>query len=135
MAEAITFDDPEPLVVAYLTAALAERDVDAPVSTWVPSDRPDLFVRVMRTGGAPRTIAHADAYVTVECWATRGTDEAASDLARLCFGLMSALDTESAHVPAGPRGVVGLPVSLPDPDSSASRYVFTRVVRLRAHAL
>lgn len=119
------FPDPETLVVDYLRALIA------PIKAYtrVPAQRPASFVRVVRTGGSLRSVAHEDAQITVECWSTDSV--AASDLARRVAGLLEVMDVPGGHVPQGPPGWVGRPAYLEDPIAGVPRYLMTCIVRLR----
>lgn len=119
------FPDPEAAVVAYLSPLLAP----VKVATRVPATRPAKLVRVVRTGGTLRSVAHEDSQVTVECWADNGVD--AASLARQTVALLEAMSTATAHVPQGPPGWVGRPAYLEDPIAGVPRYVMTCVVRTR----
>lgn len=67
------FEPVEDALVAYLRATQATAvGVDA------PSERPERFIRVERTGGAPK-LAHDVAELTFHCWAA--TREATAQLA------------------------------------------------------
>jgi hypothetical protein len=123
MSEVLVAPDLEGLAVAYLSDRL-----DVPVSTRVPTTRPDPFVRLMATGGGGRTaVVLQRTNLTVEAWASR--EVAASDLARLV----------EAHLLAWPGTgqVYGIdefaaPGNLPDPVSGWPRYTLTVQVIHRA---
>lgn len=119
------FPDAEALVVSYLRPLVAPTKV----ATRVPAQRPSSLVRVVRTGGALRSVAHEDAQVIVECWATDSV--AASDLARQVAAALEVMDVPGGHVPQGPPGWVGRPAYLEDPIAGVPRYVMTVLVRLR----
>lgn len=121
--------DAEAIAVGYLNPELAARGDEARASTRVPNPRPARFVRVSLTGTTPRSVAHADAQVTIECWDTDSA--AAAELARTVYALMCAMDTPDGHVPQGPAGWVGGPVYLEDPTAGIPRYVMTPIVRTR----
>jgi len=125
--------DAEAEVVTYLNAALADRGVSARATTRVPDSRPPRFVRVALTGSVRRSIAHIDAQITIECWDTDSVG--ASELTRLVYALMCAMDTGEAHVPQGQSGWVGGPAYLEDPTARVPRYVMTPIVRTRARTL
>ena len=128
MAEAITFDNAEAIVVGHLSGHLA-----VPVQRVVADPRPAKFVRVLATGAHRRNLPQLDAQITLECWAP--TDAAAAALARDTYGWMCALDLDTAHVPQGSDGWLGGPYPSPDPESGTPRYVMTAIVRQRATTL
>jgi len=125
--------DAEAITIAYLNSALTARGDTARARTRVPDQRPARFVRVSLTGTTPRSVAHTDAQVTIECWDTDSA--AAADLARIVYALMCAMDTPDGHVPQGPNGWAGGPVYLEDPTARVPRYVMTPIVRTRVHTL
>ncbi|NKY08944.1 hypothetical protein [Cellulomonas hominis] len=125
--------DAEAATVGYLNTELAALGDAARASTRVPNPRPARFVRASLTGTTPRSIAHTDAQVTIECWDTDSA--AAAELARLVYALMCAMDTPDGHVPQGPDGWVGGPVYLEDPTAGEPRYVMTPIVRARVQTL
>lgn len=124
------FPDAEGVVVAYLNRTLAAAGDSARATTRIPSPRPARFVRAVLTGHARRTLAHADAQVTLECWDAAGSVQA-FELAGLVYDLMGDLDEAGCHVPQAPDGWVGGPVYLEDPTTAAPRYVMTPIVRMR----
>ncbi|QIK63201.1 hypothetical protein G7068_08325 [Leucobacter viscericola] len=67
------FEPAEDALVAYLRSTQATE-----VGVDVPPERPDRFIRVERTGGAPK-LAHDVVKVTFHCWAE--TREATAILA------------------------------------------------------
>lgn len=123
------FPDAEAAVVAYLNPLLIAATLTARASTRVPNPRPSTFVRVTRTGGSRRSVAHEDAQITVECWALTSTD--AATLTRRVQSWLTAMDTPTAHVPQGSSGWVGGPSYLEDPTARGPRYVMTCIVRTR----
>lgn len=135
--EAITFPDAEGVVIGYLNNLLAGRGDAARVANKVPSPRPARFVKVTRAGGGRRSLAQEDAQVTAQCWDVDSPE--ASELARLCRGLLAAMDINAngvvAHVPQGEEGEVGGVAFFPDPDTNLPRYQFTVIVRQRAQVI
>lgn len=109
------FDDPEQLVIAYLTEALSEL-----VTTQVPNPRPDKFVRILLTGNRRLNVAHRLAQVTVEAW------DAASEASAAQFGeqVYAALSAWW-RVPQGSNGWLGGPYSTVDPLTGCPRYAMT----------
>lgn len=109
------FADVESLAVQYLNAAL-----DAPVSTRVPAPRPDVFVRVMVTGGSRLNVLFDQPVLTVEAWSTSSWE--ARDLAGQCRALISAATHDDGFTEADYDS--STPVNLPD-ESGQARYTFT----------
>lgn len=127
MPELVGFPDAEAVVVACLKGALP----GTKVATMVPNPRPDRLVRVTRTGGGRRTVAHDDAMVTVECWDKESAD--AASLANRVRAHLTNFDTQDGFVPR--EGEVSGPQFFPDPLTSNPRYQLTVIVRLRARLL
>lgn len=130
MSEAIAFPDAEALAIVALKAALP----DVPVSTRVPSERPDEFIRVVRVGGTRSHLVSDNPMLTIECWSTDTVK--ASDLARRArahVGAMAQTTINGAWV----RSVreVGGPMSFPDPVTESPRYQFTVLLDVRGDAL
>lgn len=114
-------------MVAFLKGVLS----GTKVSTVVPNPRPSRLVKVTRTGGGRRTVAHDDAMVTVECWDTESSDAAA--LADLVRAHLTNFDTVQGFMPRD--GEVSGPQFFPDPLTTSPRYQLTVIVRLRAQVL
>lgn len=115
----IVFPDVEALLVRTLEPLLG-----VPVSTKVPSPRPDAFLTVSRVGGTSPNLITDSPLVVFECWGETQTD--ASDLGRRVRAYVFALaqtDNDGEWV----RRVVevGGLQSFPDPVSGAPRYQFT----------
>lgn len=128
--EVIRFGDAEAMAVSWLTGKLAGVDV----ATKVPNPRPDLFVKVSRTGGARRDLAYREARLTFECWALNETD--ASGLAELGYAHMCAAQAETING-AFVRKVTttGVPVYFEDPVAQRPRYQFTVAIQYRGAPL
>lgn len=124
MSEVIIFDDATEVVIDYLSDALVERADDTPVLPRVPTDRPDRFVVVRRTGGVAHDRVIDEPQITVESWGT--SDEDAHDRLQLCRGLLLARPYRVAEV-SGPG-------NLPDPISAHVRYSQTFLVAIRGAA-
>ncbi len=124
----------QPVVVfPDATAAVTSRlgDVLAvPTDARVPKPRPDEFIVVRRVGGPRRDIVTDEATLTIEAWAQ---DEAAAhDLAQLARAHVHAMaGTTEGDVRVYRVGEFAGPASLPDPDSSQSRYTLTVTVAVR----
>lgn len=108
--------DVQKLVIGYLTPALLAHGYPVPVTTQLPSPRPDRCVVAFRTGGLMRTMVSDAAQVTFDSRALRDSDAAA--LANLVRGLITALPY--ATQPVGGVMVyhseeLAGPASLPDP--------------------
>lgn len=122
----IDFPDTEAAVVELCSEGFP----DIPTATRVPSDRPDLFVRVNRTGGVIRARILDDAQITVEVW---GTDEGeASETAIMLRDfLMSLRNIRTASGLVIATGEVGGIANDPDPDTRNPRYKFTIQITFR----
>jgi hypothetical protein len=130
-ATVLLYPDAVAVVNPYLRAALAAAGQAVPVVSRVPSDRPDKFVRVQRTGG-PETFPGVmdGAQVTVDCWAA--DDGAAMDLAQLARKLIHDMPgTVQSGVSVHRVVEFGGPNDLPDPVSNAPRVTFTVQIQMR----
>lgn len=129
MAEVIVFADLEAELVTHLSSTLG-----VPVSTRVPTERPESFVRVTRVGGTRRDRFRDAGMVVVDCWAD--TSPAAAELAQLARAHVYNLpDAEGLGVTVYRVQEVGGVMNNPDPDSSSPRYTFTAQVTYRGEAL
>lgn len=128
MGEVILFPDIEALLVSAVAA-----DLGVPVSTRIPDERPDTFIRLVRVGGTRRGLVTDAAMVVFECWAPTGL--AASTLARNARAFVHSLDGEMVNG-EWIRRVVDItgPQFYPDPESGASRYQFTIQIDTRGTA-
>jgi hypothetical protein len=110
----------------YLAVGLVEAVVSpVRVATRVPTNRPDEFVRVWRTGGAAANRVLDQPLLTVQCWGPN-----ADNLARLC---REAFLHNYSVLPLV-RGVVEVtgPYQDPDPGSGVERVTFTMQLQVRA---
>jgi len=124
MAELIITGDVEGAAIAYLTAELTSRGITADVSVQVPDVMPAKMVRVSLTGGTRANVVTDRPQLTVECWA--GSTVEASELARLCHGLMLAAGgTSAGGIWVRKVEEVGGVQFLPDPDTNSPKYLFT----------
>lgn len=131
MSELIIFPDVEGLLVAYLNAALAERDAGASASTRVPNPRPSRFVRCQRVGGPVSSLFVVDTpLVVVEAWGRDDVD--AQQLLSLTRALLHVLPDVDARVYRVDE--LSGPGNLPDPLSDQSRYTMTLSLSLRGDA-
>lgn len=123
----IVFADAAALVIDYLKSAMPTMTV----AHDVPNPRPDVFVRVYRTGGPRATIVTDAAQVSIESWAPD------ADTA------MTNAQTARGHINDLPGRVVdGItfyrvdefsgPAELPDPVSTSRRVTWTASVHLRS---
>lgn len=86
----------------------------ASVATRLPADRPALFIRASRTGGARRDIIRSDSAFLIECYAL--TSKAAYDLCAAAYGLLDAAQHSSvAGVWLGSASLQD-PVPIDNPD-------------------
>lgn len=126
MIGVITFPNAAALVIDRLRTVLTGFTVVHDV----PNPRPDVFIRVLRTGGPKATLVTDAAQLTFESWAP-DADVACShaELAR-------------AHVNDLPGRTVGGhefylvselsgPAELPDPTSNSRRFTWTASVHVR----
>lgn len=130
MSELIAFPDAEAMVVNYLTDAIEGLEV----STRVPDERPNRFVRVTRVGGTKIRLNAESPMVLFECWDTNSVDAFA--LCRQVRAYVHALAGETVS------GVwiykvteVGGPVFNPDPNTDLPRYQFTVTLDLKGESL
>lgn len=119
MTEVIVFPDAEALAVTFLNPKVGVR-----VATQIPNPRPASFIRVLRVGGARRSLVVDSPVLVFECWAP---DEiAASQLAQTARAhvFSMAQTTVNGHWVYLVRDVAG-PQSFPDPLTDTPRYQFT----------
>lgn len=113
------------LVNAYLAEATGRRCV-----TTIPADRPDRFVRTIRTGGyTPNGITDV-ARLTFECWADKKAD-AHADAQQVRAAILALRGVSLSGVKVHRVEEIAAPADSPDPDSSTPRYVLTHEVYLR----
>lgn len=130
MGEVLAPADAEALLVADMKAQYAARSVSAGVGTKIRDPRPALFTKVILSGGGSEYV-QTQPMLTIECWGP--TESAAWDLVQLTVALVDSLPdrlgicSDITHV--------GNPYNQPDPDSNNPRYVFTKVLHLRKHAI
>lgn len=127
MPEILAPTDPESVVVADIKAQYAARSIVAGVGTKL---RDGVFTKVRLMGGSASFVS-SGAMVTFECWAP--TEGAAWDLAAVTVALVDSMP-ERVGICSGVTNV-GEPVNQPDPDAGTPRYVFTKVLHLRKHAM
>lgn len=122
---AVVFPDPAVLVLDRLRPIIA----DQAFHHEVPIPRPDVFIRIYRTGG-PRTGLVVDgAQLTVESWAPTVAQAAAN--AAIVRAHLNAL-AEERTTPAIYRvDELSGPGELPDPASASRRVTWTVVVLVR----
>lgn len=118
------------VLVADLKAQYATRGITAVVGTRIRDPRPQRFTRLRLNGGG-RGVVTSKPMITVECWAE--TDTAAEELALITEGLIDTLP-DRVGICYKISHVGGL-ADIPDPDSGNPRYVFTKVLHLRKHAI
>lgn len=113
-------------------AVIDEVDALYVIGTGIPDPKPELFVRVLRTGGAERDLVTDTPILTLEVFALRETQafEASADIvARLQLAVRHGrLGNEVAYK----LSVSGLPQNYPLPSvPSHKRYVTTIAPELR----
>jgi hypothetical protein len=129
--EVIAFPDAEAVAITWLTGKLG---AGVKISTRVPAQRPDGFVKVTRTGGVQRDISADDAQLTFECWAlSEVTASRICELVRAHLKAAAGQTVGNAYV----RKVteVGGPANFPDPESTTPRYQYTASVACRGAAI
>jgi hypothetical protein len=120
------FPNHRSLIVGYLNEHL-----DVHVSTRVPTDRPDAFVRVLDAGGQGRiNPAIEEVAFTVESWSNDETNAEAR--IHLIRSLLSRATGWDGH-PFYAYREYGAPVHLPD-ESPQYRFTYTFSMRLRTSA-
>lgn len=128
-AEAILFPDIEAALVTFLGDTLGET-----VTTRVPRNRPDRFLRVMRVGGVRKNLIADSAMIVVEAW---DTDEVEAGLlaarARAFIGALPGSYVAGAWIYR--VGEIAGPQAYPDPQSGQPRYVFTVTIDTRGTAI
>lgn len=122
-----TLPDAEALVVAFLKARTA-----VPVATRVPAkNRPPVFIRAWRTGGAATNRIIDRPQITVQAWGpTANATDVASELGQKCRRLLFNEYTGMRLV-RRVEEVSGLYYD-PDPDTGHARYTFTVALTVRA---
>lgn len=130
MAEILAPADAEAQVVADLDAQYAARSLSATVGTKIRDPRTDTFTKVILAGGDEGYFS-TDPMLILECWAP--TETAAWDLCSVTVALVNSLP-DRLGICSGVDHVGG-PANEPDPDSNTPRYVFTKVLHLRKHAI
>lgn len=123
MVDAALFGDVEAFLVANLTATNA--------STEIPNPRPDVFTRVLVTGGPGRTSPVTETVtVVVESWATTEVDaQANAQATRQEINGWARTTVAGVHV----KNVVEVsrPGNLPHPDIPQARYTQTFDITFR----
>lgn len=110
--------------MAHLGAALAARAETARVTWQVPTPRPTRFVKVQHTSTNRLSVAHAETFITCECWELTGAG--ADNLGSLVYAIASSAELPSgAYCPQGSRGTLAAPYALDDPDTGLPRSLFT----------
>lgn len=117
------FPDSEAMVVTFLRS-----HVTVPVSTKVPSPRPDTFVRIWRNGGSASNRVLESPQFTVDCYGLSTVQ--ASELAADCREAFLHKSSEMTLV-RGVTETVG-PYSVPDTAAEQERYRFSIQLRVRA---
>lgn len=111
-------------LVSFLNGSLADRSESARAVWAAPNPRPNEFVKVMQLSANRLSIAHAEVFITCECWALTGAR--ADALGALVYAIASSAELASgAYCPAGPRGTLAAPYASDDPDSKLPRSIFT----------
>ena len=131
MVEIIAPPDYEALAVSWLTGKLG---TGVAIHSKVPTTRPAVFAKVIRTGGHKLDLAYHEGQLTFECWGA--TETAAEAVAKLAYGNMFALAGDSVGAVFVRRVVeVGGVVNSQDPETHNPRYVFTVGVQARMTVL
>jgi hypothetical protein len=131
--ELVVFRDAEALAVTWGTGKLG---TGVAVSTKVPDPRPDRHVKVSVTGSTRRDLAYREARFLFECWALKGQDEEAADLANLVEGVMHQSEGETVNGSFVRKvETKGGPYYLEDPASGLPRYQVSIAVIYRGYAV
>lgn len=122
VAEIVAPPDVEAALVAAVRVAYAARGETARVATKVPATRPPRMTRISLVDTVPLGPGHFMVPMLVECWAADGPS--ASELARVTYGLICAMEGEDAGdmFVAAVETVGGI---APLPDETGPRYQFT----------
>lgn len=110
----------EQALVAHLRPLLG-----VPVSTRVPSSRPDRFLLVSRTGGTRSNLGQSRPVILVEAWAKTDGDSWA--LASDAYNALDALPYQDEPLGTGVYVAdcdLADPVNYPDSQSGTPRYQF-----------
>lgn len=125
----ITFPNTVAVVLARLKTAL-------PALTFVhdiPTTRPPVFIRILRTGGPKTNLVVDGAQLTLESWGP--TADVASSNAELVRAQLNALPEQFGVTPPIYRiEELSGPAELPDPVSSSRRFTWTVLVHIRGSA-
>lgn len=117
----VVFGDTELKLTGFLAA-----NIEPPVTTRVPRDRPVTFVRVVLTGGRGLNRIVDAPLVTVEAWAASKGEGVA--LIQRCRALISAAEINvDGFQSDGPPSAPGFD---PDPDTDHIRYSFTAALHV-----
>lgn len=123
----VLFPDAELAVIAHLRPALDPVEVHVQV----PTDRPDLFLTIRRSGGTASGLTDRP-LIDVFAWAR--TDEDAKDLAQLALAHMGAIRGRRDGVSV--TGVTEYAGLSPAPDqSNQPRWTFSVELSIRGVAL
>ncbi len=123
----VVFPDAELVVVTHLRPRLDPVEVHVQV----PTDRPDQFLTIRRSGGTADRLTDRP-LIDVFAWAR--TDEDAKDLAQLALAHMGAI--RGRHAGVSVQGVTEYAGLSPAPDQSAQpRWTFSVELSIRGVAL
>lgn len=114
---AVEMPDAEGMCIAF-----AKTKTDASVGVKIPSTRPDVYARIIRTGGAATNRVLDRPQMTVTVGAKAGSVVAAAEAAKLRHAFLN--DYTEMPLVRGVEEVVGLYFD-PDPDTREDRYSFT----------
>lgn len=121
-----------------LINAYVEGETGILVVTKVPRNRPERFVRTLRTGGFRRDTITDVARITFECWAANSTaaERDAQTIRDILFRSPgTVLSNSEARFKIHRVEEVAGPADSPDPDSTSSRYTLTSEIHLRGRLL
>lgn len=117
----IKFDDILTTLIAWLDGELPPGPA-VHVCEKIPKDRPDLMVRLTRTGGARTTRVSESPQVSIDVWAPTITQS--HDLAQDVYSILWDAPGNTSQLIYKVAQVGGVAES-PDPLSSSPRHVFT----------
>lgn len=127
---AVLYPDAEKVVLDYLRPLIAGRpETYLPglvLGNYVPSPRPDRFLKVRRSGGVESAPTISSPRVDFESWALTWAD--AHDIAALCHALVYTMQNRTPV--RNVNEFLGL-TPIQDPLSNQPRYLFTLELAMR----
>lgn len=135
--EAAVYPDSEAIICSYLRTYLPPliNEVTFQVSTDIPFERPEEFIRLMRTGGPAMNIVADRPQITIECWAMN--EDRAYEIAKYARALIARLEGNVfSNTTFYRMDEFSGPISNPDPDTpEQARYSWTFTIGVRGTQL